>query len=341
MGQTYRMGELGTNIHGSDEIAVSVLCTAFNHGKYIRDALEGFISQKTNFRFEVLVHDDASTDNTPEIIREYAAKYPEIIVPILQTENQYSKEVDVDAEFLLPKARGKYIALCEGDDFWSDENKLHLQCDALEQHPECSICCHYTKWIEQTTGAVGGYYPGKRYGIKNGIVDENVQMDISLNDLFHITSMLIRKTEYEDYIYNMPDFAKKMSGSDVSLNLYLTKHGKMYFINREMSVYRRGTEGSWTQRIRRNPEKAAEHFRTHVAALEACKPFFEGKYETLLNRCICACEFLIAEQTGDYQELKKDILNVYRSGGLKWVLKLYICAAGPAGVKFWSRLQKN
>ena len=91
-----------------DGIVVSVYCLAYNHEQYIRDALEGFVRQKTNFRYEVLVHDDASTDNTPAIIWEYAQKYPDIIKPIFQTENQYSKGVKILPEIIHPKSSGRY-----------------------------------------------------------------------------------------------------------------------------------------------------------------------------------------------------------------------------------------
>ena len=107
-----------------ENIMVSVICLCYNHENYVKDALEGFVKQKTTFPFEVLIHDDASTDKSAEIIREYEAKYPDIIKPTYQTENQYSQGVKILRTYLLPKVRGKYIAFCEGDDFWTDENKL-------------------------------------------------------------------------------------------------------------------------------------------------------------------------------------------------------------------------
>ena len=110
---------------------VSVFCTAYNHEAYIRDALEGFVSQQTNFPFEVLIHDDASTDGTANIIREYAQKYPNIIRPVYQTQNQYSQKVPIIKTFLGPIAQGKYIAYCEGDDYWCDPLKLQRQVDFL------------------------------------------------------------------------------------------------------------------------------------------------------------------------------------------------------------------
>ena len=112
-----------------DKILVTIICTTFNQERYIRKALDGFLMQKTNFLYEVIVHDDASTDRTPSIIREYAEKYPHIIVPILQKENQFSKGVWITNDLLLPMAKGKYIAMCEGDYFWTDPNKLQMQAD--------------------------------------------------------------------------------------------------------------------------------------------------------------------------------------------------------------------
>ena len=110
-----------------EEIAVSVLCMTFNHGQYIKRALDSFIAQKTDFLFEIIVHDDASADYTTEILKEYELKYQTLIKVIFQKENQYSKGINIIREKLLPSARGKYIAFCEGDDYWSDEYKLQKQ----------------------------------------------------------------------------------------------------------------------------------------------------------------------------------------------------------------------
>ena len=118
------------------EILVTVICLTYNHEKYIRECIDGFVMQKTNFAYEVIIHDDASTDNTAEIIKEYQQKYPDIIIPILQTENQYSKKVPIGKTFIYPRAKGKYIALCEGDDYWIDPYKLQKQVDFLEDNPD-------------------------------------------------------------------------------------------------------------------------------------------------------------------------------------------------------------
>ena len=121
---------------------VTIRCITYNHEPYIRQCLDGFIMQKTNFRFEAIVHDDASTDGTADIIREYAEKYPEIIKPILQNENQYSKRDGSIRRILNENTHGKYVALCEGDDYWIDPLKLQKQVDFMEKHEDYSMCFH-------------------------------------------------------------------------------------------------------------------------------------------------------------------------------------------------------
>ncbi len=128
------------------EIMVSISCITFNHEQYISDAIESFLMQQTNFNYEILIHDDASTDRTVEIIKEYQKKYPNLIKPIYQTENQYSKGADVS--FINEKrAVGKYLSICEGDDYWTDPHKLQKQFDFMEEHPECSLCVHGGKVV--------------------------------------------------------------------------------------------------------------------------------------------------------------------------------------------------
>jgi len=132
---------------------VSVSCITYNHEPYIRQCLDGFLMQQCDFEYEILIHDDASTDGTSEIIREYQEKYPEIIKPIIQTENQWSQGVrGIMAKFNFSRARGKYIALCEGDDYWTDPLKLQKQVDFLENNPEYSLVCGGYKSLNTTNG---------------------------------------------------------------------------------------------------------------------------------------------------------------------------------------------
>ena len=118
---------------------VSICCLAYNQKKYIGKTIESFLTQKTSFEYEIIIHDDASSDGTQDIIREYAEKYPHKIIPVFQKQNQYSKGVENSITFCYPRARGKYIALCEGDDYWCDDYKLEKQVAIFESNPECTF----------------------------------------------------------------------------------------------------------------------------------------------------------------------------------------------------------
>ncbi len=137
---------------------VSICCMAFNHASFIRECLDGFLMQEPPTGilagdpwYEILIHDDCSTDGTEDIIREYAAKYPDKIFPLYEQENQYSKGKIIDA-YNYDRAQGKYIAVCEGDDYWTDPKKLQKQVDFLESHPEFSACWHRVKHHNVNTG---------------------------------------------------------------------------------------------------------------------------------------------------------------------------------------------
>lgn len=121
------------------EPLVSICCTTYNHAKYLRQTLDGFFAQKCDFPFEILIHDDQSTDGTVDVIVEYAKRYPGVLRPMYELENQYSQGVPINETFNFPRARGKYIALCEGDDYWCDETKLARQIAHMESDPECTF----------------------------------------------------------------------------------------------------------------------------------------------------------------------------------------------------------
>jgi glycosyltransferase involved in cell wall biosynthesis len=127
---------------------VSIGCLTYNHEPYIEDALEGFLIQETNFPFEIIIHDDASTDRTAYIIGEYETKYPNLIKPIYQTENQYLQG-KLMSQFLMPSCKGEYIAYCDGDDYWTDPQKLQIQFDFLESNPDYVISGHNAFVIDE------------------------------------------------------------------------------------------------------------------------------------------------------------------------------------------------
>lgn len=131
---------------------VSICCVTYNHAQFIRKCLDGFLLQQTDFPIEILIHDDCSTDGTTEIIREYEAKYPDLIFPLYEEENQYQHGKAAEIDFYnYRRARGKYIAYCEGDDYWTDPLKLQKQVDFMEANPEYSVCFHNFYVIDNHT----------------------------------------------------------------------------------------------------------------------------------------------------------------------------------------------
>ena len=141
----------------NDNILVSVVCDVYNHEPYLRQCFDGFVMQKTNFKFEVLVHDDASTDKSAEIIIEYTNKYPDIFKPIIQKENQYSKGVGIWKTYQFPRVKGKYVAFCEGDDYWIDPLKLQKQVTAIESDSKNTMVYTAFSTVDETGNSIYRY----------------------------------------------------------------------------------------------------------------------------------------------------------------------------------------
>lgn len=218
-------------------LLVTIRCMAYNHVAYIRQCLEGFVMQKTNFRFEAIIHDDASTDGTADIIREYEKKYPDIIKPIYQVENQYSKHDGTIRRALDSKSRGKYIALCEGDDFWIDPLKLQKQVDYMQAHPNCTMTCNRTKWFSQKQNKeVCEQYCRKGSGLLK------VEDVIKRSGLYIPTcSMVICR----DVLDNFPDFCSQCLVGDYPLQILCAVKGDVFYFDDCMSIYRVDNCNSW------------------------------------------------------------------------------------------------
>lgn len=218
----------------NNEPLVSIDCITYNHEFYIRDALEGFLMQKTDFTFEILVHDDASTDQTVNIIQEYEKKYPDIIKPVYQRENQYSKGVNILEQFQYPRALGKYIAICEGDDYWIDPLKLQKQVDFLEENPDFSMSCHNAiiLWVNKQ----------KRPQLFSpDALPSILDMEEILKGWFIPTASILFRTEI---VQQLPNWQNKVLNGDYFLQLWCAHHGKINYFDELMSIYRKDLYGN-------------------------------------------------------------------------------------------------
>lgn len=216
------------------KIKVSILCLAYNHAKFIRDCLDGFVMQKTNFPFEVIIHDDASTDETTKIISEYAEKYPDIIKPILQKENQWSRGINIWKNHMWPRINGEYVAMCEGDDYWTDPNKLQKQVDFLDAHPDYSICFHPVRitWDDKHIPDRVRYHSGKKTSELSDLLKGNF-----------ISTCSVMYRWRPECAKLFPD---RILPGDWYLHLLHAQVGKIGYLPNVMSVYRRNAGGVWT-----------------------------------------------------------------------------------------------
>ena len=219
---------------------VSICCTAYNHAKFISDCLDGFLLQKTNFNFEVLIHDDASTDGTQDIIKAYQAKYPNIIKPIFQTDNQYSKGVKPFIKYLFPASQGKYIAMCEGDDYWTDPLKLQKQVDFLEGNEEYSLCFTRFQTKDESTNTFLDDKNSKHFDKNQSFIDYDFERFYKGWHIGTQTVMFINTPETKNFYkqYQLP--------RDMHLYVELLKQGKGACLKDFCAVYRLTGKGVYT-----------------------------------------------------------------------------------------------
>jgi glycosyltransferase involved in cell wall biosynthesis len=289
---------------------ISVYCLTYNHEKYIRQTLEGFVRQKTDFPFEVIVHDDASTDKTAEIIHEYAEKYPDVIIPILQKENQYSKGASIFKKYIYPILRGKYIAICEGDDYWCDENKMQRQYNWLEANTDYSLCVHNTKVLDCSTNIET---------ILNNCGDDR---DISTEEIINKASALFHTSSYmfrSEYALLPLAFVLRKTG-DYSRAVYLATQGKVRYLHDVMSVYRKFSGDSWTSKMYRSSDstqKQIAYREEKIKMLQNVDEYTQGLYSSAIQTKILTEQLQILKLQNDIDGIRAKYHQYYKTMSIK------------------------
>lgn len=245
----------------AQETVVSICCITFNQANYISQCLDGFIMQKTKFHYEILINDDCSTDGTTDIIKEYAEKYPNLIRAIFHSENQYSKGVKrILATFVFPKARGKYIALCEGDDYWIDPYKLQKEVDFLEKNPTYGLVYTAAQVYHQTDGKL--------------TLNHSCQQDyISLltnEDMIITLTTCFRKELLDKYQQDITCSSQWLMG-DLPWWLYFSFHSKLKCLPDVTGVYR------FLQNSASHSSDINKKIQFSLSAF-ACRKYFDERY---------------------------------------------------------------
>lgn len=243
---------------GAKRPVISILCTTYNHERYIAQALQGFLSQDSPYPFEILVHDDASTDRTQDIIRDWQARYPHIIKPLLQTENQLSRG-GRPLGLLMTRAAGDYIATCEGDDYWIAPHKLRQQVGFLMQHPDVSCSAHNYYLFIETSLTVR---PWSKIG-RDFFVSQRQMMAAQM--LLWLPTLVFRKT-----FTTLPPERTLAAFGDQFLVSYLGTLGRCAYFETLTGAVRRENEfSSWT------PLPAQEKERRRVKTWTAMRRLHE------------------------------------------------------------------
>lgn len=282
------------------EYKVSIICAVFNHEKYLRQTFDSFLEQKTDFDYEIVVTDDASTDNSAQIIKEYAEKYPDIFVPIYFSDNMYQQKIPVVPLYAIPNARGKYLAFCEGDDYWTDSSKLQLQADWLDKNNDYSACVHNT---------MNYYCDSNTQKLYNSRYSEDCDLGFAdvvrgVGGVFHTSAVMARAELFQD----MPEFcmiSERHGVGDHPRALLFAMRGKIRYINRCMSVYRNNsTPTAWTSRLKEN-EFLVDRLDGAVEMYRAALKCVNDDDKQLLGKTLLEYEWELMQARGDYAEMKR------------------------------------
>lgn len=288
---------------------VSIVCTSYNHGDYLAEAIDSFLMQKTNFDFEILIYDDASTDHSPRVIKQYESMHPSLINPIYQTENQYSKGVRVEL-FNHNRARGKYIAVCEGDDYWTDPYKLQKQVDYMEAHPGCSMTVHAADRVLSDKKKVLSTVRPER---GNAIFSTERVIEGG-GDLIATNSMVYSKEK----VSALAPFYLNAVVGDYPLVILAALHGTVDYLDDNMSAYRVGVKDSWTERELATSMKRINHYHDMERMFDEINEYTHFRYNDALEKAKRGYQFSLLLEQGRFKEARQgEFRKIYTELGAK------------------------
>lgn len=309
------------------EIMVSVCCITYNQEKYIQQCLDSIFEQKTNFSFEVIINDDASTDRTPELLKEYKIKYGEKVNLILQKENQFSKGVVILQDIVFPHVRGKYIAFCEGDDYWIDEYKLQKQFDLMEEQKDAAWCTHYVQCVDERGYEITGVTLPPEKTIEPQVMTSAKTIEFMVNNGIQLTSYFIRTELFKPFYEDKPKFVMIAPADDEAMVRYCAAKGSMVFIPEKLTCYRMLSKGSWTSVHEADNDKMRKHYLDMINMIKAFDGFTNHRYIKEIERDLIDKEWKAAFFGKQYKIMRDRRYHEYwEKLPLKTKIKFYVCS---------------
>lgn len=284
---------------------VSVLCLTYNQKKYVKQMIDSVLSQITDFKVEILVNDDASDDGTVDILRKYQSEYKDKIHLNVQKENQYSQgKRNFFSRYLLAKAKGKYLAICEGDDYWTDPHKLQKQVDYMEAHTDVALSFHPVRVMFEGVAREEYVFPERTNGFS--------RKELIKGNFIQTNSVMYRTQQYGD-------LNNEVMPGDWYLHLYHAQFGKIGFINQTMAVYRRHDKGTWWSSVKDSDTIWRKHsvgfLNLYIEMLRmygdnhALRPIIDRYIEDLIERLIKLDNKYGDDSIKTIAELKPDLIQ--------------------------------
>ncbi|PRY82465.1 glycosyltransferase family 2 protein [Alkalibacterium olivapovliticus] len=315
-------------------VKVSISVTTYNQEKYIEQTLESLLMQIANFDFEILINDDASSDKSQDIIRQYEEKYPAIIKPIYQRENQYSQGKEVHYTFNYTRAQGKYIAYCDGDDYWTDPLKLQKQFDFMESHSHVSACVHAGKAVNEKGTRI---LWTQRADQKNTYL--NTGKVISSQGMFASNSLFMRNYFTGDY--KVPDWFHEAKITDYPLYLILSTKGDLYYMDDIMCSFRVASNGSFTQVVLNDPNRKKTHLYEMIDLLESFNQATNSLYEKEISDQIKHNLYdYVSTDINVIKSNPEEFQQLYDLVPLKMKMKLNARYYVPGAVRFLKKVKE-
>ncbi len=253
----------------TDEFRVSVCMVTYNQEKYIAQAIESVLLQKTNFKFQLLIGDDASTDGTTEIVRQYAEKYPDIVKPIFHEKNIGAANNSIG---LYNCARTEYVAICDGDDYWIDDQKLQKQIDFLDKHKDYSICFTKVRMFYEDNPDQEEIIPDENIAQRR-----NYLTAVDLLGYNFITPVsVVWRWKFRN---GLPEwYNEHLTPGDLCMNLIHARDGKIGLLDEVTSAYRRQKNGIWYITVQNYGNVYKKYGFDMLEMIKAIRKYYDGRY---------------------------------------------------------------